>query len=385
MRIGIDATPLLDKQYSGVSELTYQLLKNIIPQDQDNTYVLFCNSRHKLPVNFNELTRLGAKVETTHYPSKVFNYILQKRLGYPKLDKRTNADIFYSPHFNFGAILKATPAIMTVHDVSFLHYPEFFSWRKNVWHRQLDIIPLLQKQNRLVAVSEQTKQDVIRMCQIDAEKISVVYPGINSLYLNNATSQNDKDAIVEKYHLPKKFIYTLGTIEPRKNIDGLILAYEALREKYQDLSEYHLVIAGASGWKNSAIYQTWEKSKFKNQIHFLGYVPLEDKLGLYQLATIFVYLSYYEGFGFPPLEAMASGTPVVSSYAGSLAEVLADAALLVDPYNHLDATEAMATMLQSESVRQIYIERGLNQAKQFNWKNTALKYLEIFKTAKKIK
>jgi len=150
-----------------------------------------------------------------------------------------------------------------------------------------------------------------------------------------------------------------------------------LRVTNCELQDYKLVIAGGKGWKSDNIYKEWEHSEFKNDIKFLGYVDSKDKVYLYNLAEVFVYLSFYEGFGFPPLEAMACGLPVVISYAASLPEVAGDAALMVDPYNINDIAKAVSEILTDESLKNKLIERGLARAKKFSWEKTAREYLKI--------
>jgi glycosyltransferase involved in cell wall biosynthesis len=184
-------------------------------------------------------------------------------------------------------------------------------------------------------------------------------------------------AVKNKYGLPDKFILYLGTVEPRKNIDGIIRGYNELRTMNHELGDYKLVIAGGKGWKSKNIYKEWELSKFKDDIKFLGYIDSADRAYLYNLAAVFVYPSFYEGFGFPPLEAMACGLPVVASYASSLPEVAGEAALMVDPYNINDIARALTEILTDDNLRKKLIARGLEQAKKFSWQKTAEEYLEI--------
>jgi glycosyltransferase involved in cell wall biosynthesis len=186
--------------------------------------------------------------------------------------------------------------------------------------------------------------------------------------------------IREKYNLPHKFILYLGNIEPRKNLGGLIRAYNHLRREQPDLSEYKLVIAGATGWKIGDTFVELNNSPYKDDVIFLGYVDKNDKAALYNLATVFVYPSFYEGFGFPPLEAMACGLPVVTSNISSLPEIVGGAALTIDPYNVQALSQAMIQVLDNEGLRDELSIKGLERAKNFSWQKTAQQYLDLFNT-----
>jgi glycosyltransferase involved in cell wall biosynthesis len=376
MKVGIDIRTLMDARYSGVSEYTFNLVEEILKLDK-NDYRLFYNCFGDC-LNIPEFSGGKFKVVKYNYPNKILNYLFFKFFNYPKIDKELGADVFFMPHINFIGKSAATKSLITIHDLSFLKYPEFFSWRKNFWHRMINVKKLIKRFNRVVAVSENTKQDIVELCGINPDKVEVIYSGIGEEFRKINANEKKSAEVRDKYKLPEKFILYLGTLEPRKNVDGIIRAYNKLRADSRELQDYKLVIAGGKGWKSDNIYKEWECSGFKNDIKFLGYVDSKDKVYLYNLADVFVYPSFYEGFGFPPLEAMACGLPVIISYAASLPEVAGDAALMVDPYNINDITKAMAEVLTDESLKNKLIERGLARAKKFSWENTAKEYLKIF-------
>lgn len=368
MKIGIDVRTLMNARPSGVSEYTLNLVREMLRLDTENEYRLFYNCfgdcRH-LP----EFRQANVKIIKYDYPNKVFNYLLAKIFNWPKIDRELGIDVWFMPHLNFIGLSGRTRSIITVHDLSFLKYPEFFSARKNFWHKMVNVKKLLHKFDVIAAVSENTRRDIVELCDVSPDKIKVIYSGVGNEYTNLSKSQ-----IQNKYNLPDKFILYLGTIEPRKNVDGIIRAFGALRD-------YKLVIAGEKGWKSKNIYQEWKNSEFKDDIMFLGYVDREDKPYLYNLASVFVYPSFYEGFGLPPLEAMACGCPVVAGYSSSLPEVAGDAALMVDPYNINDIARALEAILTDEELKNSLIERGLKQAKKFSWDKAAREYLTILNHA----
>jgi len=377
MRIGIDIRTLMDAQYSGVSEYTFNLIKEILRLDNHNEYRLFYNSFGDC-LNIPEFKEKNVKLVKYNYPNKILNYLFFKIFNYPKIDKELEVDIFFMPHINFIGKSSASKSLVTIHDLSFLKYPEFFSWRKNFWHKMVNVKKLIKRFNIVIAVSENTKRDIIELCGVNENRVKVIYPGLNNEFINIEMASDKLAEIKTKYGLSDKYILYLGTIEPRKNVDGIIKAFNQLRVNNLELRDYKLVIAGGKGWKSKNIYEEWEKSEFKNDIKFLGYIDDKEKIYLYKLASVFIYPSFYEGFGFPPLEAMASGVPVIASYAASLPEVAGGAALMVNPYNINDMTRALKEILTDQNLKNKLIEQGLEQVKKFSWKNTAREYLKIF-------
>ncbi|MDD5527988.1 MAG: glycosyltransferase family 1 protein [Patescibacteria group bacterium] len=375
----------MDKKYSGVSWCTLFLLEEILRQDKENEYLLFYNSGRDLSSRISEVGIQNSdkvKIVATHYPNKIFNYILQKILRWPKIDKLLGGvDVFWSPHFNFAALSKQTRHILTVHDLSFLITPDFFSARKNFWHKVLNVRKMMADADVIAAISENTKQDIIRLTGINADKIKVIYDGVSADFHPIDKTDEKLIAIKNKYNLPDKFILYLGTIEPRKNIIGLIKAFEQVAEN-PALQGYQLVIAGSGGWKNSSVFQAVNNSEFKDRINLVGYLENSEKAYYYNLCSIFCYPSFYEGFGLPVLEAMACGAPVITSDISSLPEVAGDAALLINPADINSISRAIIALAGDEKLREIYSVRGVERAKLFSWRGSAQRYAELFKDKK---
>jgi glycosyltransferase involved in cell wall biosynthesis len=377
MKIGVDARVLMDRNYSGVSEYTANLLSAILRQDKENKYSLFYNSFKKQEARLQIWKTANTEIIGTHYPNKLFNYCLQKCFHYPKFDKILGGvDIFFAPHLNFLRVSSGAKLVVTVHDLSFLRYPEFFSCRKNIWHKAIGVVHLLKRADKIVAVSENTKHDLVEILKIAADKIEVIYSGNN--FLAAPLSDAEKDKFFSKNNLQPGFIFSVGNIEPRKNISGLIKAYEGLRARRSDLKP-QLVLAGAKGWKHRQIFKTWKNSPYQKDIKFLGYISPAEKATLFAAAAVFAYPSFYEGFGFPPLEALGAGVPVVSSNVSSLPELLGGAALLVNPYRAEDISEALELILSDNNLRAKLITDGKQQAVLFTWEKAAQAYLELFK------
>jgi glycosyltransferase involved in cell wall biosynthesis len=196
----------------------------------------------------------------------------------------------------------------------------------------------------------------------------VLNPGLSTSFLGKQ-SENKNIYIQKKYNLPSHYILFLGTIEPRKNIEGLIDAFVVFQKEFP---QYHLVISGAHGWKNKRILAAIEKNK---NVQYIGYVASQDKSMLYCGATVFVYPSLYEGFGFPVLEAFASGVPVITSARSSLPEIAGDAAYYVNPYNSLEIAEGLRRFVTDPALSTLFIQKGFLQIQKFSWKKMAEQFL----------
>ncbi|MEI6378357.1 MAG: glycosyltransferase family 1 protein [Candidatus Falkowbacteria bacterium] len=378
MKIVIDARVLMDKRRSGVGEYVYQLVSHLLANDQANEYWLFYNSAKEL-AHLPEFPR--AQKIKTNIPNKLLNYALFKLLGRPHLEKLLGfkPDIFLMPHLNFVACGDGYHKILTVHDLSFLQYPEFFCQRQNIWHRAIDVKKLVKRFDHIVAISQATKADLLAHCDLDESKVSVIHSGVSPEFRPIESGEELLDAR-ERLHLPARFILFLGTLEPRKNIETLIAAYDIMRREHADLAQIKLVIAGSPGWKYQQLYAQSDASEYSADIIWKGYVDPADKIYYYNLASVFAFPSFYEGFGFPPLEAAACGTPVVASFASSLPEVVGESAWLIDPYDARSLADGLAQMLKNPELASAYVRKGLAAAKNFNWNKTAEAYLALFKS-----
>jgi glycosyltransferase involved in cell wall biosynthesis len=377
MRIGIDARVLMDKYYSGVSEYTFCLVRELLAQDKTNEYVLFYNSAKNIKSRVQRFDQVNVSYKAYRFPNKLFNYGWQKILSWPKLDKVMGVDIFFAPHINFISLARPQKSILTIHDLSYWRYPEYFSARKNFWHRAVGVKKLINSFSWIVAVSQNTKQDIKELSG-RKRNIKIIYSGLSPEFKKLPADDSRLSVVQQQYKLPKKFILFLANLEPRKNVCGLIKAYEILRQQFSQLAEYKLVIAGAWGWRAEPIKKVSQEAKYKDDILFLGYVRPKDKTALYNLASLFVYPSFYEGFGFPPLEAAACGVPVVTSSVSSLPEVVGSSALLINPFKPQEIAQAMAQILLNPSLADKLRLAGLKQAQKFSWPEAARQYLKLF-------
>lgn len=369
MNIGVDLRCLLTPYRTGVGEYTVELLQAILQVDQTNQYYFFYNSfSEELPAA-KEFNFPNVHILRTKIPNKLFS-LLERIFHYPKLDtllkkrfKLAKLDYFFSPHLNFTSLSGDTKHIITIHDLTFELFPNFLTFKQRLWHRFLTPKNQCHNANLILTPSENTKRDIANLYHVEGQKISVLYPGLSNIY------KRETPVVTNKYNLPSKFILFLGTIEPRKNLDSLVEAFEIFSKKFPD---YKLVIAGGSGWKNNlSLYQKNPK------IIYIGYVEETDKPNLYRSASVFVYPSFYEGFGFPVLEAMSVGLPVVTSNRSSLPEIASDAALFVNPNRPEEIAFALEQILTSPKYASELSEKGKQKAKNFNWDNAAKNFLNV--------
>lgn len=279
-------------------------------------------------------------------------------------------DLYWQPNFIPNKNIKAKKIITTVHDFSWELYPQFQPLERVEYFKN-NFYKMIQKSDYIITGSFFSKEEILQRLDFKEERIKVIYHGINHDIFKVY------DDLTLDMELPKKFIFSVGSIEPRKNLLGLLRAYAALP---QDLkNEYKLVLAGFKGWENDLVMELIEKNA--NHIVYLGFVDDVKLAKIYNLASLFVYASFYEGFGLPPLEAMACGTPVVCSSASSLSEVGGDSVVYCDPHDEESIKEKMELLLRDENLREKMAQKGLQRASCFSWEKSAFEHIEVFKEA----
>lgn len=278
-------------------------------------------------------------------------------------------DAMFYPDHTAPLLQKSCPVIITIHDVAFFAYPHTFPQLRRMY-KSLAVRRSVERADAIVVVSEATKRECLKYLGVDESKLHVIPNGLDPHFTVITDTAKLQEAR-RKYTLPERYILFVGTLEPRKNLTGLIQAFARLPDGFQ------LVIVGARGWLYNDLFRLVKALDLGDRVHFLGYVPVKDLVYLYNLAELFVYPSLYEGFGFPPLEAMACGVPVIASETSSLPEVVGDAGVLVDPGDPDMLTTVMHEFLTHPEMRQEYRRRGLERAKLFSWHKTAARVLEL--------
>ncbi|TEU13552.1 MAG: glycosyltransferase [Anaerolineales bacterium] len=280
-------------------------------------------------------------------------------------------DIFHSTDFVLPPVRQAR-TILTVHDLTFMRLPECAEAGLRAYLNKV-VSPSIERADLLLADSQSTKNDLIELLGVSPDKIEVVYAGVERRFRPMKGEMALRRA-KKRYRLDSPFILSLGTLEPRKNFTGLIEAYALMGDK-----ELKLVIAGGKGWLYDEIFARVEELGLEDKISFPGFIADEDLPALYNLAELFVFPSLYEGFGLPPLEAMACGTPVVTSDRPSLPEVVGGAGLMVEATDSQELAKAMERVLTDENLRREMREKGLKQAAKFTWEAAAEKLLDVYR------
>lgn len=375
MKIGIDIRPLMSGKISGVEVYMKHLLNTLFELDQNNQYYLYYNNNRDLSGFLPKFNYPQVQIVKTAVPNKIFN-LLTSLIRYPKLDQLIcrkcqidKLDLFWVPDPRPTPVSNQCVKITTFHDLSFEHFKNTFSWKTKLWHKILKPAREAKESKMIIAVSEATKQDLVSTYKLDEEGIKVVYEGVGE-GMKQITDNRILSHLKTKYSLPEQFLLSISTIEPRKNLKGLIKAFRQWKE--ENSNNYKLVIAGKV---NSKIFAKVDILRENSDVKFIGFVAEEDKAGILSLAEGLCYPSFYEGFGLPIVEAFACGTPVLTSNRSSMAEIAQAAAVLVDPYN-LKSIKTGLTDLTNK--KNILIERGFEKLKIFNWKNSAQAVLNLF-------
>jgi glycosyltransferase involved in cell wall biosynthesis len=383
-KIGIDIRCLMDGRRTGVEEYTQNVLENLFSIDKENKYFLFVNSWSQPKFNLKFFKKYpNVKIIFTRVPNKLLNFCFWY-FSWPKIDQILGGvDILWLPNISFVAVSKKVKLILTIHDLSFECNPQYFSLKRRLWHIFINPKKICQRANKIIAVSKSTGKDITNIYKINSKKIRVIHSACSDKF--KVINRNDERLlkVKEKHHLPYLFILCLGTLEPRKNIVAVIRAFEQLKieakkENNIELTKYGLVIAGEKGWKNEKIFEEIENSPFKDKIKVIMPVLELDKEYIYNLASVFVFPSFFEGFGLPPLEAMSSGVPVIASNNSSLSEVIGEAGILIDPDKPSEIYQAVKEIILDQNLREKLKKKGLEKATKFHWEETARNVLSLF-------
>ncbi len=383
MRIGIDVRALSGGKNSGVEEYIRNLLPQLFALGSNHEYILFFNSfGGQCPAEIQAWADLPNVSLARHsWPNKLLNGLFWF-FGQPTLEFFTGpVDVFFFPNMNFFALSRKTPFVMTFHDLSFEHFPHFFNKKRRLWHFLINPRKKALESTKIITVSAFTAYDLGKTYRLNAGKIIPIHLGLDTKFLEvqRPLDRKVKAGLLKKYSLPNRpLLLFLGTLEPRKNIAFLIKVFNLFKEKTG--SNHALVIAGGVGWSSERVFEEYEKSPFKKDIYFVGPVEDIDRPKIYAAAEIFLFPSLFEGFGLPPLEAMAVGTPVLASASASMIEVLGDCALLSNPYDVSEFAWALERFVQDQSLRQEFSKLGREAAKNFTWQKTAERTLTVLES-----
>jgi len=367
MRIGVDVR-LVYHRMAGIGWYAVRLLSALAKNDHENDYILLQHRRQSAALITAPRFTRATLYTPVHYRFEQWPLSIETRFH--------NLDIIHSPDF-ICPLYNKIPAVITVHDLAFLLYPNFVTARSARYYGQVE--EAVKHASRIIAVSRSTKNDLIKLLGASESKIDVIYEASDPFFRPIPREHAQMGIREVGIQAPERFILFVGTIEPRKNLSTLIRAYRHLRDYYHHALP--LLLAGAPGWLAEDVHGLVAELGLEQHVHFLGKTSNDQLLALYNLATVLAHPAHYEGFGLPPLEAMACATPVVCSNAGSLPEVVGDAALLVPPEDVEAWSVALDRIISDDQLQATLGKKGLKRATIFSWDKAARETMSVYHKA----
>ena len=367
LRIAVNTRLLLKGRLEGIGWFSYEILKRITRSHPEHEFIFIFDRPFDSEFIFSDNVKVVVIGPQARHP---FLFYAWFEYSIPKILKKYNIDLFFSPEALLP-LKNSTPSVAVIHDISFEHYPKdtpFLTQKYNRW-----ILPrLTKKAKRLITVSHFSKQDIIKHYGVSEDKIDVVYNASKEQFKPSTESEIKETR--NKYSDGKPYFLYVGALNPRKNIINLFKAYDQLCDERG--VENKLVVVGNKMYWTKEIENTYHNMKYKDEVIFLGHLKTQELNAVYGAATALTYISYFEGFGIPIVEAFRSHCPVITSNVSSMPEVAGDAALLIDPFNVNEITSAMKQILDSEKLRSELIEKGCEQVHKFSWDTSAEKLWE---------
>jgi glycosyltransferase involved in cell wall biosynthesis len=364
MRIAIDARKLHDY---GIGTYVRNLATHLARQDTDDTYVMICRRADEAFVR-----ALGPRFEPL--VEAAGNYSVLEQVSVPLDLRRAKVDLFHAPHYVVSP-LTGCPTVVTIHDCIHLRFPQYLPNRAAHVYARMFMSMAAKRARRILTVSQASKDDILHYLHVPSSKIEVIHNALDERLAMSPTVE-DVSRVRDRFMLNAPFVLYAGNIKPHKNVDRLIEAFAIVRRRGNE--NIKLLIIGDEISKYQNLRRLVHRFQLHQHVRFLGFVPDATLAALYRLATVFVFPSLYEGFGLPPLEAMAGGTPVITSNVSSLPEVVGDAAILIDPMNASAIADAMARVLGDEPLRADLRRRGFERVKAFSWERSVRRVREVY-------
>ncbi|MFW5823253.1 MAG: glycosyltransferase family 4 protein [Tangfeifania sp.] len=362
MNIAVNTRLLIEGKLEGIGWFTFETLKRITNNHPEHQFIFIFDRPYNKNYIFSENVTPVVVGPPTRHPVL---WYLWFEFQVPRILKKYRADLFLSPD-GYLSLNTKVPQIAVIHDVNFVHRPEDLPWLKAKYYNHF-FKKFARVARRIATVSCYSKKDIVSSLKVDYDKIDVVYNGINRIF--TPTSAENQKKTREKYTGGHHYFLFVGALHPRKNITGLLKAYDAF--KSLDKKDIKLVIVGGQMHKTGEMHETYNNMRYKNDVVFTGRVSTPDLHAVLGAAMALTFVPFFEGFGIPVVEAMSAGVPVICSNTTSLPEVGGNAVLYADPVKTEQVTEAMLKISEDEDLRKSLIEKGFNQKKKFSWDETA--------------
>ena len=371
MRIGINFHTM-DRYISGVEYYCLDLLNGLLRIDPHNGYIIFTNHPDVVSQYVRPANNLSI-IEVKHLKTRIAR-ICWEHTQLPRLAIKEKLDVLHCPSYICPLQKILVPFVVTIHDTIAIDYPQWCK-KTNVLYFNLFMKAAAKNASCIITVSGHSAEDVKRNFDLPRSRIRTIHSGIDDIF-NTSRDARQASRVKARYNLPDKYILYVGNIEPKKNIRTLLDVQKELSKKGLP---HKLVIVGKRAWSAGPELKEIKRQIASGNVVRTGYVNRSDLPYVYQMADIFVFPSLYEGFGFPPLEAMACGTPVIASNNGALSETISDAALIVEPQNSSQIVHAITLMLTDNQLRDRFIQKGLERSGQYSWDKAAKQTLSIYR------
>lgn len=368
MRIAINTRFLLSHKMEGFGWYTYEIVRRMVKNHPEHEFFFFFDRAFDPKFIFAEnVTPVVLNPQARH---PILHYIWFE-FSVKKALKKHQIDLFFSPD-GYLSLSSDVKQIATIHDINFEHNPEDLSWLTSKYYRYF-FPKFAKKAHHILTVSEYSKQDITTTYKIDSEKITAVWNGASAIF--QPLSLSEKNATREKYAEGKEYFLFVGALSPRKNVKRLLQAFDIFKTKYPE-NNTQFVIVGEELWTN-ALAEIQLPEDVQKQIHFTGHIELKELAAIMASATIFTFVPYFEGFGIPLVEAMKSGTPILSGNKTSLPEIAGECALYCDPFDVNDIANQLEQLAFDKELQQRLSSKGLARSEKFSWDISAEKIWEV--------
>jgi glycosyltransferase involved in cell wall biosynthesis len=372
LRIAVNTRLLLKNKLEGIGWFSFESLKRICTQHPEHEFFFIFDRKWSDEFIFSDNITPIAVAPQARHPLLYYTWF---EYSIPSVLRKIKPDLFFSPD-GYLSLSTKVKSVNVFHDLSFEHYPKDVPFAERYYYRRF-FPKYAQKASRIATVSEYSKQDIVKMYGVSPEKIDVVYNGANISF--KAVPGSVKNETIEKYSLGSRYFVFVGALHPRKNLVNLFKAFDIFRK--QDPGKANLLIVGAKMWWTKAIEQAYNEMVFKDDVIFTGRLNTGELNKVLGSAMALTYVSYFEGFGIPIVEAFYCDTPVITSNVTSMPEVAGDAALLINPFSPNSIAEAMLDISSNEVLRLDLVKKGQERRKMFSWQQTSER---LWKTIEKV-